>query len=172
MNPRFDVWNLPMFGNTMGMSAALTPYHDASVAAYCSTDAVGIQRPRLSVSLGPLSCSTGKHRAVRARHAVEVAAADRAADDEMMVAPRVVGADDAGAGAGRLQRAAEVRERERRDLTLQPELHRRVVERLDRLTDLRQQAGLRARPGSGACRTLRAGRRRSGGSGRAPATRR
>jgi len=39
MQPRFDVWNLPMSGKTIGMSAPLTPYHDASVAAYCSTDA-------------------------------------------------------------------------------------------------------------------------------------
>ena len=59
MKPRSDVANLPMFGNTSGTSDLATPYHEARVAAYCSTDAVGIQRPRLSVSLGPLSCSTG-----------------------------------------------------------------------------------------------------------------
>jgi hypothetical protein len=39
MKPRVDVWNLPMFGKTIGMSAALTPYNDAIVSAYCSTDA-------------------------------------------------------------------------------------------------------------------------------------
>ena len=60
-----------------------------------------------------------------------------------MVAPRVIGSDDAGAGAGRLQRAAEIRQRERRDLLVQPELDGRIVERLDRLADLREQARLR-----------------------------
>ena len=122
MNPRSDVVKRPMFGNTIGRSAAATPYHDASVAAYCSTDAVGIQRPRLSVSLGPPSCSTGKTDAVRPCHAVEVAAAHRSADHEMVVAPRVIGAHDVVARSGRLQRAAEVRECERRDLLLQPQL--------------------------------------------------
>src|SRR5215210_6221106 len=53
--PRFEVVKRPMLGNTSGMSAALTPYQEARVAAYCSTEAVGIQRPRLSVSLGPPS---------------------------------------------------------------------------------------------------------------------
>ena len=40
----------------------LPPYHDASVAAYCST-ARCIQRPLVSVSLGPPSCSR-EHGAV------------------------------------------------------------------------------------------------------------
>ena len=62
MNPRVGVLNRPMLGKTIGRSDALTPYQDASVAAYCSTDAVGIQRPRLSVSDGPPSCSSGKRR--------------------------------------------------------------------------------------------------------------
>ena len=62
----------------------------------------------------------------------ELAAAHGAADDEVMIAPRVVGADDA-ARSRRLQRAAEVRERERGDLPVDAELDRRVVERLDRL---------------------------------------
>ena len=60
INPRFEVSNRPMLGNTIGKSAAATPYHDASVAAYCSTEAVGIHRPLLSVSLGPFSWRTGK----------------------------------------------------------------------------------------------------------------
>jgi len=55
MNPRSLTGKRPMFGNTTGMSAGPTPYHDDSVAAYCSTEAVGIQRPRLSVSLGPFN---------------------------------------------------------------------------------------------------------------------
>jgi hypothetical protein len=55
INPKFEASNRPMLGKTIGRSAAATPYHDASVAAYCSTEAVGIHRPLLSVSLGPLS---------------------------------------------------------------------------------------------------------------------
>ena len=129
-----------MFGNTTGMSAGPTPYHDASVAAYCSTDAVGIQRPRLSVSLGTAQLQHREHRAVRSGDAVEVAAAHRAADDEVVVAPRVIGADDAGAGAGRLQRAAEIGQRERRDLLVHPELDGRIDRtRLHRLADLRSR---------------------------------
>ena len=125
------------------MSAGDTPYQEASVAAYCSTDAVGIQRPRLSVSLGPLSCRTGNTVPFGPVPAVEVAAAHRAADHEMVIAPRVVGAGG-GARSGGLEGAAEVGERERRDLLLEPELDRRVVERLDRLTHLRQERRLRA----------------------------
>ena len=49
-----------------------------------------------------------------------------------MVAPRMIAAD-ASARPGRLQRATEVRQRERRDLPIESELHRGVVERLDRL---------------------------------------
>ena len=75
------------------MSAGATPYHEASVAAYCSTEAVGIQRPRLSVSLGPLSCSTGNTVPFGPGDAVEVAAAHRAADHEVVVAPGVIRAD-------------------------------------------------------------------------------
>ena len=83
-----------MFGKTSGRSAALTPYHDASVAAYCSTDAVGIQRPRLSVSFGPLSCSTGNTVPFGPGTPIEVAAANGAADHEVVVAPGVIGSDE------------------------------------------------------------------------------
>jgi hypothetical protein len=31
-----------MFGNTIGRSAADTPYHDASVAVYCSTEGCSV----------------------------------------------------------------------------------------------------------------------------------
>ena len=46
MKPRFGVENLSISGNTAARSALDKPYHNASVAAYCSTDVVGIQRPR------------------------------------------------------------------------------------------------------------------------------
>lgn len=46
-----------MSGKTAVKSAEDIPYHDAKVAPYCSTDVVGIQRPRgfvpESVSFGP-----------------------------------------------------------------------------------------------------------------------
>jgi hypothetical protein len=57
--PRFGVVNRDNRGNTTGKSPEASPYQVASVAAYCSTDDVGIQRPRVSVSLGPPSCSVG-----------------------------------------------------------------------------------------------------------------
>ena len=41
-NPRLLVAKFPISGKTVGMSVALTPYHEASVAAYWSTEAVGI----------------------------------------------------------------------------------------------------------------------------------
>ena len=56
----FSVYNLPLPG---GANVGDNPYHVASVAAYCSTDVVGIQRPRgfdpPSVSSGPPSCNFG-----------------------------------------------------------------------------------------------------------------
>jgi hypothetical protein len=57
--PRFGTVNRDNSGNTTGKSPVGSPYQVASVAAYCSTDDVGIQRPRVSVSLGPPSCSVG-----------------------------------------------------------------------------------------------------------------
>ena len=42
MNPTFDDPKLPILGNTNRMSVLLTPNHFASVAAYWSTDVVGI----------------------------------------------------------------------------------------------------------------------------------
>ena len=54
---------------------------------------------------------------------------------------RVIAAD-ASARSGWLQCAAEVRQGECRHLTFEPKLHGRVVESLDRLTDLREQVGL------------------------------
>src|SRR6185503_9806610 len=62
-NPRFEVAKRPIRGNTAGKSALDKPYQFARVAAYCSTEVVGIQRPRgfdpPSVSSGPPSRSVG-----------------------------------------------------------------------------------------------------------------
>src|SRR5450755_1273816 len=44
----------------VGRSAAATPNQEASVAAYWSTDVVGIQRPLLPVSSGPPGVSVGQ----------------------------------------------------------------------------------------------------------------
>ena len=57
--PRLGTVNRDNSGNTTGKSPVGSPYQVASVAAYCSTEDVGIQRPRVSVSLGPPSCSVG-----------------------------------------------------------------------------------------------------------------
>ena len=63
MKPRFGVAKFLRLGNTYGVSAALSPNHEASVAAYCSTEVVGIHRPRAlepaSASSGPLGTSDG-----------------------------------------------------------------------------------------------------------------
>ena len=66
---------LPISGKTVATSAGASPNHVASVAAYCSTAHVGIQRPRVSVSSGPPSWSVGKTEPFDPGHAVEVAAA-------------------------------------------------------------------------------------------------
>src|ERR1700680_308174 len=58
MKPRSGWLKRPRFGNTVGMSAALTPNHLARVDAYSSTEVVGIQRPS-PVSSGPLMTSVG-----------------------------------------------------------------------------------------------------------------
>src|SRR5687767_1754008 len=63
-NPRFVLVKFPRFGNTAVMSASPSPNQRARVAAYCSTEVVGIQRPRaltpLSASSGPPSACCGK----------------------------------------------------------------------------------------------------------------
>src|SRR5687768_7637508 len=55
--PRSEVEKRLIRGNTADKSAVDKPYHVARVAAYCSTEVVGIQRPRgfdpPSVSSGP-----------------------------------------------------------------------------------------------------------------------
>jgi hypothetical protein len=48
------------FGSTLARPAASTPNQLASVAAYWSTDVVGIQRPSVPSSSGPASPSVGQ----------------------------------------------------------------------------------------------------------------
>jgi hypothetical protein len=62
MKPRFVVAKLPMSGKTVGRSSAGTPNQVARVAPSCSTELVGIQRPRSSgvMSSGPPKTSFGK----------------------------------------------------------------------------------------------------------------
>src|SRR5437588_9172245 len=57
--PRFNGEKLPSRGKTAGKSLAERPYQLARVAAYWSTEVVGIQRPRVSVSFGPPRASVG-----------------------------------------------------------------------------------------------------------------
>jgi hypothetical protein len=57
--PRFVVLKLPMAGSTVGNSAAVTPNHCASVAAYCELAVLGTQRPFEPESSGPPSASVG-----------------------------------------------------------------------------------------------------------------
>ena len=58
MKPRSRAAKLTIFGRISGMSVALTPIQEASVAAYCSTEVVGISRP-LPASAGPFEASSG-----------------------------------------------------------------------------------------------------------------
>gem|GEM_PF-6039006 len=59
--PRFWVGNLLKLGNTFGISLGARPYQADKVAAYCSIEVVGIQRPRLPPSSSLLfSASVGK----------------------------------------------------------------------------------------------------------------
>ena len=58
-NPRFAVAKLPIFGKIAGICAALTPNHEASVAAYCTLPVDGTQRPLVPESSGPFSASVG-----------------------------------------------------------------------------------------------------------------
>src|SRR5688572_2853633 len=62
INPRLVIGKFGMFGNTYGTSAVSNPNHVAIVPAYCSTEVVGIQRPRalpVSASSGPSFTSVG-----------------------------------------------------------------------------------------------------------------
>ncbi len=96
----FAVGKRPISGKTAGRSPGESPYQEASVAAYCSTEVVGIQRPR---GLEPPSVSSGPPSASVGIGAVEPAARDRAAEDEVVIAPAVIRADDAHARPGRLR---------------------------------------------------------------------
>src|SRR4029453_6617655 len=49
-NPRSAAPNTERLGNTAARSLDVAPNHRASVAPYCSTDVVGIQRPSFSES--------------------------------------------------------------------------------------------------------------------------
>src|ERR1044072_3317435 len=84
MNPRSVLANLPRFGSTRLMSLSATPNQRARVAAYSSTAVVGIHLP----PPGLVGAAEGERRHL----AVEAAAADGAAGDEVVVAPAVVGA--------------------------------------------------------------------------------
>ena len=63
MKPRFVFGKFGIFGNTADRLASGNPYQRASVAAYCSTEVVGIHLPRapvpLSASSGPFIVSVG-----------------------------------------------------------------------------------------------------------------
>ena len=59
INPKFGLGNLPMFGTTVNKSEFVTPNQDASVAAYSSTEVVGINRP-CPASSGLPSDTVGK----------------------------------------------------------------------------------------------------------------
>jgi len=60
MKPRSIVGKFPAFGNAIGMSASGRPNHFDNVAAYCSTDVDGMNRPRVSASSGPVVTRVGK----------------------------------------------------------------------------------------------------------------
>ena len=68
-----------IFGNTVGKSASGKPYQRESVAAYCSTDVVGIQRPRAPVPLeSPQLVEDARTLAERCTTLAELEAAIRA----------------------------------------------------------------------------------------------
>ena|ERR1017187_2961676 len=48
-----------MFGKTSGIWAAVTPNHEASVAAYCTLPVVGTHRPFDPESSGPFNARVG-----------------------------------------------------------------------------------------------------------------
>jgi hypothetical protein len=60
-NPSGPAGKLAMFGKTAGRSSAETPNQRASVEPYCSTEVVGIQRPRsyCETSSAPPTISSG-----------------------------------------------------------------------------------------------------------------
>ena len=169
MNPRSEVLKRPMFGKTSGRSDRS---RRTTTPAWRRT-----ARPTPSGSSGrECRCRSGRpvaapgrrfHSARRRRRSRRRARRRRRRSGDCPTRDRC---RPCRARSGRLQRATEVRQRERRDLLLESELDGGVVERLDRLTHLREQAGLRRRADPGACRSRRADRRRSADSGRAPAT--
>ena len=111
----------------------------------------GIMRPP-PTSSGPSICSSGIAP-------VDRAARDRAADHELVAAPRVI-----GAVAVRRERAAEIRLRERRDARGDAELDGGAIERGQAAAQVAEQARLVLRPARRECRTRRWRRRRSVGS--------
>jgi len=58
-NPIFFDAKFAKFGNTVESEVSGIPNHDANDAPYWSIDVVGIQRPRVSVSLGPPNANVG-----------------------------------------------------------------------------------------------------------------
>jgi hypothetical protein len=58
-NPSFAAEKFARFGNTPASALSGIPNQEASVAPYWSTAVVGIQRPRVSASLGPESSNVG-----------------------------------------------------------------------------------------------------------------
>ena len=115
--PRLLLLKLPMDGSTVGRSAALTPNHCASVAAYCELAVEGTQRPLEPESSGPAK-REGRIGAV------DLAALDRAADDDVVRAPCVI----AAVVRVGLEGAAEVGHGEGGDFAGDVQLHGRVVE--------------------------------------------
>jgi len=92
--------------------------------------------------VGATQLESRKNCAVGATHTIEVAADDRSTHDEVMIAPCVVGSDGARRSR-RLQSATKIRQGESDDLRFDPQLNGGIVERFHRVTDLRQQCGLR-----------------------------
>ena len=143
MKPRSDVAKRPMFGNTSGRSAA------AHAVPRREGRSVLLDRRRRNPAaavVGVVRAAQLQHRkdrAVRSGTAVEVAAANRATDHEVVVAPRVIGPDDPApvpAGCSVRPKSESVNVV---TCSSSPSSTRRIIEGLDRLTDLRQQVRLR-----------------------------
>ena len=96
MKPRSGVAKRPRYGKTVACCRQLTPNHLASVAEYWSTDGGGDPAAGAGV-VGAVDGEGGEG-------AVDLLAGDAAAEDQLVVAPAVVGA---AAGVDR-ERAAEV----------------------------------------------------------------
>ena len=98
MKPKFEVGKLPMLGNTEAISASASPNQRASVAAYWSTDVVGIQASaRIRSAIGvvhPAQLQMRVRRTVcRGIHSVEISAQNRTAEDDHVIAPCMIGTD-------------------------------------------------------------------------------